>query len=133
MNCKCYAKPRTLIIKNNKIDDFVNTCINCGGSGGNLGNVCHNYNCKFLNCIHGQGSFNLYNSQYIEEADNTTNSPYYRWTIYQPSFNVRTKHIKFREMLSDHLNEKIKLIYYNKLIKKVKQIIYLKTKVYIDL
>ncbi len=116
-NCLCHISPRNLhssFVENDHVflfntkKDFINVCIECGGSGGSVGNVNHRENCMYSGCLHdgvryskGINIYGEYSEEYIQslnfisidEQINHRNS-YGRWDYNQPTENIRNYHIK---------------------------------------
>ena len=153
-SCVCHICPRNLrssLIQDeenfvffNTKKDFINVCIECGGSGGSVGNVNHRANCMYAGCLHDGirytkiNNYDEYSDEYIQslsylsidEQVNHRNS-YGRWDYNQPSENIRNYHIKCMETRKDEIELARRKMARNVLFK-MSAILQIKTGVYIN-
>ena len=88
ISCKCMISPRYLHFIGTEFSckkiDFVNVCIECGGSGGNYGNINHTQICKYNQCQHDGSN----KSRNIEHE-----LIYGMWGSKQPTSEIRKYHL----------------------------------------
>ena len=97
MECNCHICPRYLKLSSYKKKDFVNVCIECGGMGGNVGNMNHREDCKYYKCIH-QG-YNI-KIKHVNQYNLWNRST---WSYDQPTQIIRDYHIQCMETRKDEI------------------------------
>ena len=154
-NCVCHICPRNLnscLIENNErvltfntTKDFINVCIECGGTGGSVGNVNHRENCMYSGCVHdgirytrGINVYDEYSLEYMQSLyyfsmDQQVNhrNSYGRWDYNQPRDNIRNYHIKCMETRKDEIELARRKMARNILFK-ISAILQIKTGIYIN-
>lgn len=107
MECKCHICPRYLNISSSEWfgykKDFVNVCIECGGMGGNVGNMNHLRDCKYYNCYHEGYRIKYKNNDTgLTEYSNAI-CGWATWSYDQPTRIIRDYHIRCMETRKDEI------------------------------